>query len=446
VPGVEATFTTVGGGVQEKVNTADILVNMIPHAQRSFHQTRAMAYTREMLAHEPNMQVVVEVPSPIAGGARNAPVQLDLMGDDLTALTETANRIAAELREKPGFVDVDTSSRGGKPELRVVVDRQRAGDLGIPSAAIAQAVRFMVAGQVATRIDHDGDRYDVRVQLPEAMRNTQDLARVAPQLRTASGQLVDFASVAHFEEASGPSQIDRYQRHRVVTVYANLEDLPLGDAMNEVRAVTASVVPPGVTFDFGGNGKMLGESISSMGLALFLAIIFVYMILASQFESFIHPFTIMASLPFAVVGALAGLWVAGMSLSLFAMIGFIMLMGLVTKNAILLVDFAIQKMGEGSSMLDALEEAGATRLRPILMTTLAMVFGMLPVALGHGQGGEVRAPMGVIVIGGLITSTILTLVVVPVIFTYMEALRKVPARIAGLFRRSQVVPSKAPAE
>ena len=447
MPGVSSTFTTVGGGVQEKVNTADILVNMIPHAERSFHQTRAMAYTREMLAHEANMQVVVEVPSPVGGGARNAPVQLDLMGDDLEALTQAADRIAAELRQRPGFVDVDTSARGGKPELRVVVDRQRAGDLGIPSASIAQAVRFMVAGQVATRIDHDGDRYDVRVQLPEDLRQTDDLSRVAPQLRTAAGSLVDFASVAHFQESSGPSQIDRYQRRRVVTIYANLDDLPLGDAINVVRAVATSNVPPGVVFDFGGNSKMLGESIASMGLALLLAILFVYMILASQFESFIHPFTIMASLPFAVVGALFGLWILGMSLSLFAMIGFIMLMGLVTKNAILLVDFAIQKMEQGMPMVEALEEAGAKRLRPILMTTLAMVFGMLPVALGHGQGGEVRAPMGVIVIGGLITSTVLTLVVVPVVFTYMETLRKVPARIAAHFgRRAPGVPEEVPGE
>ncbi|NOY94574.1 MAG: efflux RND transporter permease subunit [Deltaproteobacteria bacterium] len=443
VPGVRSTFTTVGGGVQEKVNTSVIVVGMIPHEERSFHQTRAMAYARELLAHEANMQVVVEVPSPVAGGARNAPIQLDLMGDDLTALSATAERIAAALRERPGFVDVDTSSRGGKPELRVVVDRQRAGDLGIASASIAQAVRFMVAGQVATRIDHDGDRYDVRVQLPENLRRTRDLARVAPQLRTASGQLVDFASVARFEEASGPSQIDRYQRHRLVTVYANLEDLPLGDAMNQVRAITESALAPGVSFDFGGNGKMLAESITSMGVALFLAIIFVYMILASQFESFIHPFTIMVSLPFAVVGALFAVWIMGMSISLFAMIGFIMLMGLVTKNAILLVDFAIQKMDAGLPMLEALEQAGATRLRPILMTTLAMVFGMLPAAMGHGQGGEVRAPMGVIVIGGLITSTMLTLVVVPVVFTYMESLRRIPARIARLFGRGEAAPEAA---
>jgi len=305
----------------------------------------------------------------------------------------------------------------------------------------------MVAGQVATRIDHDCDRYDVRVQLPEDLRQTDDLSRVAPQLRTAAGSLVDFASVAHFQESSGPSQIDRYQRRRVVTIYANLDDLPLGDAINVVRAVATSNVPPGVVFDFGGNSKMLGESIASMGLALLLAILFVYMILASQFESFIHPFTIMASLPFAVVGALFGLWILGMSLSLFAMIGFIMLMGLVTKNAILLVDFAIQKMEQGMPMVEALEEAGAKRLRPILMTTLAMVFGMLPVALGHGQGGEVRAPMGVIVIGGLITSTILTLVVVPVVFTYMETLRKVPARIAAHFgRRAPGVPEEVPGE
>jgi hydrophobic/amphiphilic exporter-1 (mainly G- bacteria), HAE1 family len=423
IPGVTSTFATVGGGAQEKVNTGEILVTLVDKEQRSFDQTAAMARARDLLATEPNALVAVEPLQMIAvGGGRAAVVQLNLRGDDLEQLAATAEKIAAKLRATPGFVDVDTTYRGGKPELGVTVDRAAAASLGVTGASVAVTVRAMLAGTVATQVERGGDRYDVRVQLPEGERRIADPGR-QPQLRTSAGKLVDLLAVAKLEEGAGPSQIDREARQRQVSILANLSGgKALSDAMQEAGALAADSLPPGVRFEFGGNAKALAESLESMLLALLLAIACIYMILAAQFESFVHPITIMSAVPLSFVGAIGSLLLLGMHMSVFAMIGFIMLMGLVTKNGILLVDFANQRRAAGDDVPRALETAGATRLRPILMTTAAMIFGMLPVAIGHGQGGEVRAPMGVTVIGGLITSTILTLVVVPVIYSLMDGL------------------------
>jgi HAE1 family hydrophobic/amphiphilic exporter-1 len=422
IPGVVSTFTTVGGGAQEKVNAGDIVVTLTDREARDFHQVEAMAHVRHVLKDVPNMLIAVEPLQSVGGsGARAAPVQLDLRGPNLDKLAEVARRIADQLENTGGYVDVDTTYRSGKPELKVDVDRDRAGDLGVMGAQIATTVRAMIAGEVATQVEREGERYDVRVQLPKDLRQIEG-SGAELQVRGANGTLIDLSSVSQSRESSGPSQIDRQSRQRQVSVLANLDGKVLGDALDEVGAIAATEMSDGVTFEFGGSGKMLNESVQSMLLALFLAVICVYMILASQFESFVHPFTIMASLPFSLIGAFGALLLTGMSMSIFAMIGLIMLMGLVTKNAILLIDFAIQRRQQGEDMATALENAGAIRLRPILMTTAAMIFGMLPVAIGHGDGGEIRAPMGVIVIGGLITSTILTLVVVPVIYTLMEGL------------------------
>jgi HAE1 family hydrophobic/amphiphilic exporter-1 len=242
------------------------------------------------------------------------------------------------------------------------------------------------------------------------------------KVRAANGQLVDLASVVTVTRGEGPSQIERQARQRQVTVLAGLEGIPLGDASVVVTQAADKVVPPHLSRDFAGMAEVMQESAGYMAIALLLAIILVYMILAAQFDSFIHPFTIMLSLPMSVVGAFGALFISGMTLNIFSMIGVIMLMGLVTKNAILLVDFANQLRDKGRSARDALMEAGPIRLRPILMTTAAMIFGMFPVALALGEGGEVRAPMAVVVIGGLITSTVLTLVVVPVVYLMFDGM------------------------
>ena len=421
LPGVVSTFTTVGGGVQEKVNTATILVTIVPKDERAFSQEDAQAHVRRLLASRPDVNSAVEQLQKVSGGGnRAAPIQFNIRGQDLDELGRVSSEMADRLRAMPGFVDVDVTYRGGKPEFNIDIDRTLAGDLGVLGTMVGATVRTLIAGQVASQFEKDGDRYDIRVQLPEELRRSRAVLDHA-QVRSTNGTLVDIGAVAGVSESTGASQIDRQARQRQVTIIANLEDLALGDAMVVVEELAAELVPPQFTTGFSGMGEMLEESVASMGLALFLAIIMIYMILASQFESLVHPITIMTSLPFALIGAFGGLLLADMRMSIFSMIGIIMLMGLVVKNAILVVDFTQQLRQRGMGVFEALEEAGAVRLRPILMTTGAMVFGMIPVAIGHGDGGEIRAPMGVTVIGGLLTSTVLTLVVVPVVYTIADA-------------------------
>jgi HAE1 family hydrophobic/amphiphilic exporter-1 len=262
---------------------------------------------------------------------------------------------------------------------------------------------------------------------------------------------VDLANVVELGRASGPSQIERQARQRQVTVLAALQGVPLGEAKQKVDGIVAEVVPKELTTDYAGMAQIMGESFGYMFTALLLAIALVYMILAAQFDSFVHPITIMLSLPFSVIGAFGALFISGMTLNIFSMIGIIMLMGLVTKNAILLVEFATQLRRRGIELREALVQAGVVRLRPIVMTTAAMVFGMLPVALALSEGGETRAPMAVCVIGGLITSTLLTLVVVPVFYTLMEGLtesgpmRWMKRRVLGTRAEPALVEAKQPA-
>ncbi len=440
LPGFESTFVTVGGGVEEKVNTAVILVEILHKSKRAFGQQEAMARVRELLAKHTEIKSSVDIISEISGGGfRSAPIQFNIRGQDLGKLDQASKKIVEHLKETPGFVDVDVTYRGGKPQLNIDVDSALAGDLGVMGASVGATVRTMITGQVPSQFEHDGDRYDIRVQLPDELRQSSSVIGRA-QVRSTSGVLVDIGAIANVSEDTGPSQIDRQARQRQVTILANLDGKALGEAMQDVQKIADEVVPASLDTSFTGMGEAMEESAASMGLALFLAIILIYMVLASQFESFVHPVTIMSSMPFSLIGAFGGLLLADMRMSIFSMIGIIMLMGLVTKNAILVVDFTQQLRAKGMSMLEALEEAGAVRLRPILMTTGAMIFGMLPVAIGHGDGGEIRAPMGVVVIGGLITSTVLTLVVVPVVYTIADGFGRRVARVFSWFSRTAEEP------
>jgi HAE1 family hydrophobic/amphiphilic exporter-1 len=291
-------------------------------------------------------------------------------------------------------------------------------------------------------MSQDGNAYDIRVRLPVHERSrVETLSNL--KVRSTSGALVDLSNLVRSERGVGPSRIDRESRQRQVTVLAGLDGIALGDAQKIVNEVAGRVVPGHLTAEYSGDAQIMEESFGHMISALLLAVMLVYMILAVQFDSFLQPLTIMISLPLSVVGAFGALALTGMTLSIFSMIGIIMLMGLVTKNAILLVDFTNQLRGQGKSVHDALVQAGVLRLRPILMTALSMIFGMLPVALAFSEGGEVRAPMAVCVIGGMITSTVLTLAVVPVVYSLMA---RVPgpgllSRLRRIFRRASTTPA-----
>jgi HAE1 family hydrophobic/amphiphilic exporter-1 len=421
-PGVEHAFVTIGGA-QGQVNAGQVHVMLSPAASRPFHQQDIMAWVRARYGTIPGA-VIAAVPVGMVGGSggfRSQAIQFNIRGKDYDELNQAAGALIAELKKTPGFVDLDTTYRGGKPELSIEIDRDRAAALGVPVAAIATTIRSLIAGDKVTELKEGADIYDVTMRLPD-QEKAGFMALSNLKVRSMTGQLVDLASVVRVERGEGPSQIERQARQRQVTVLANLEGLALGEATQLVDQAAERAVPASLTSDYAGMAEVMAESFGYMITALMLAVIFVYMLLAAQFNSFMHPFTIMLSLPLSVVGAFGGLYVAGMTLNIFSMIGVIMLMGLVTKNAILLVDYTNTLRSRGMGVHEALLEAGPVRLRPILMTTAAMIFGMLPVALALSEGGEIRAPMAVTVIGGLLTSMLLTLVVVPVVYSLLDGL------------------------
>ncbi len=422
VPGVEGIFTTIAGDVQESSNKGSIMVKLVEPKERSYSQGQIMEYARQQLKDFPNVNIGVTEVNYVGGGWRMYKIQFSIQGPELDKLQEYSQKIMEKLKQDGRFVDIDTTYKTGKPELSIYVDRDKAADLGVSVFDIASAVRVLVGGETATEYKEAGDRYDVVIRLKKNQRlSAEDLQQIT--LRNFDGNLVKLANVVRIDEETGPLSINHKSRQREVTILANLEGIVLGEAMEVVEKYAQELNMP-ATYDtsWTGEADIMVESFKHLITALFLAVILVYMILASQFESFLHPFTIMLSLPLSLVGAFIALLLAGYTISIFSFIGIIMLMGLVTKNAILLVDFTNRLKGRGLATKEALLEAGPIRLRPILMTTLAMIFGMLPIALGFGHGAESRAPMAVCVVGGLITSTVLTLVLVPVVYSLLDQL------------------------
>lgn len=420
IPGVELQFMTIGGGDQGQVNKGSIHVGMVGKKARAFDTMQLIDYTRARLGDRAPAQITVDRVQAVSGGGNRAQmVQFNIRGTDFDAVSKAALDMKTAMAEAGGYVDLDTTYRGGKPELRVEIDRDRAADLGVPVAVIAGTVRTMLAGDKISEVKLGGERVDVRAWMQENQRSAvTDLGDIS--VRGAMGELVKLDQLVKVVEGDGPAQIDRSARQRQVTVLANLQGKTLGAATQEIEAMAKKIVPASLTTDWEGQADTMKDSMIAMITALLLAIILVYLILAAQFESFVHPLIIMFSLPLATVGAFGALYLFDMSINIFSMIGFIMLIGLVTKNAVLLVDYTNVLRDRGAEKVPALIEAGKVRLRPILMTTAAMVFGMLPVATATSLGGETRAPMAVAVIGGLLTSTLLTLVVVPVIYSLLD--------------------------
>ncbi|HUU02279.1 MAG TPA: efflux RND transporter permease subunit [Myxococcota bacterium] len=423
---VVGTVAMVGADTQKKQNLAKIYVKLLPKEERALSQMGAMDLLRKEFSDFPEAVVSVEEVPMFGGetGMRAATIQFNVRGGDLSELSQVSARLADALARAPGFVDVDTTWETGKPEVRVQMDRERAAALGVVTAAVGQAVYALVGGVEASKFRQAGDDVPIRVRLaPSARQEATQIGRL--KVRPAGGgKPVALANLAKIVPSSGPIEIDRQARRRQITVLANLEEgVALGPAMDQVRTLAAKIVPAHLETDFEGQAKIAKESMGNLLVSLVLAIIMIYLLLASQFESFLHPLTIMMSLPLAMVGAFLAMLISGDFLSIIAMIGIIMLMGLVTKNAILLIDYTnTLRRRDGLGRTEALLKAGPTRLRPILMTTAAMVFGMLPIALSRGQGSEMRAPMAVAVIGGLLVSTLLTLVVVPVVYSLLDDL------------------------
>ncbi|MSP61322.1 MAG: efflux RND transporter permease subunit [Myxococcales bacterium] len=383
-------------------------------------------------------KVNVTDPAFVEGAATEAPIMIPVRGATYADIAPLAQEVGRILRTTPGVQDVQVRYTPGRPELRVEVDRQRAADQGVAVAQVAMAVRAAMEGDEATRLRLGKDEVPVRVRLRRSDRATPaELERLT--ILTPRGP-VKLGDVATFGRGEGPQVIERENRSRQIQVWATPRGRALGEIVDEVNPRLAALkLPAGASYSWDGQVRMMKETNENIGLALLLGVVFIYIVLASQFESFIHPLTIMLTLPLALVGAVLALFLTNNTMSMGTMIGIILLMGLVTKNAILLIDRAIVRVrDQGETPLQAILEAGPERLRPILMTSAAMVLGMLPTALGRGEGSEFRAPMSIAVIGGVISSTLLSLVVVPAFYLAIEGLK---ARLRG--RRE--VPAPGPA-
>lgn len=425
--GVELTYTTIGTGLNGTINEGSIYVKLTEGRRPKHNVIRRQV--REQFRNIPGVEVGVGPVNDMTGAK---PFQVAILSADRRAVEQAEPQVLELFRKITGAVDIQSSRDKGKPELRLTVDRKQASDLGVSPAVVSSMVRPLVDGiEVAKYEDENGEQRDVRVRLADAGRSRAEQLAAMTVVSTKKDKadrnlLIKVSNVARFEETVAPSKLQRRNLQAQLLLEANKEDKTLNEVVGELSKGIEGMrksgkLPEGVEVTFIGNAKDNKETAGYMGNALMLAVAFIYLVLASQFESFKLPITIMLSLPLSMVGMVMMLLVTGDPLSMMTSIGLILLMGLVTKNAILLVDRALQAEREQQlTRREAIIEAGMTRLRPILMTSFAMIGGMLPLFLALGAGAEMRAPMARAVVGGLITSTVLTLIVVPVFFDILE--------------------------
>jgi len=440
MPEVRYTVTTINTGTAQGRNYASVFVRLVERRERTRNAEQMSVPLREQLSRVAGITVThVGLLDPVGG---QKPISVSIQGPDIPTLQRLTTELTARLARVPGLVDLDTSMKAPKPTVAVQVRRESASDLGLSVGSITQVLRGLVAGQtVGDWRAPDDQSYDVKVRLaPDERDDPAQLGRLGIATGTqADGtpRIVRLSQVAEVQLSTTASQVNRRDLSREVEITASPSGRALGEVSADIRRVLESTaLPPGYTYRFGGSTKDMQESFVYAVSALALGVVFIYMILASQFRSFLQPLALMTSLPLTLIGVVAALLVWRSTLNMFSIIGIVMLMGLVTKNAILLIDFAIRSRADGMSRHDALLHAAKVRLRPILMTTLAMIFGMLPLAFALSEGSEQRAPMGQAVIGGVITSSVLTLVVVPVIYCWLDDL--------GQWARRLVRPSAAP--
>jgi HAE1 family hydrophobic/amphiphilic exporter-1 len=447
-PEVDTSLIIVGNADGE-ANLATFFVRMTATDQRKITTTQLKEQLRAELAKLTYANPIVKDYDPIGGGQR--PFNVVVIGDDLNLLDEFSAKLFSRLKTHPALTDPETSYKPGKPEYQVVWDNTRGDRLGVSSRALGLELRTQVEGTTPAVFRENGREYDIRVRLAPEQR---DLRPAFDQtfIPNVNGRLVRLRDVAHAVSTSGPATIQRRDRGRAVTIGADMKpDGPgMGVAMQDIDHWLGPMgdlkLPPGLHYAFVGQAQNFQELVESMVIAIGLAVLFIYLVLASLYESFITPFTIMLVLPLAMCGAFFALALTHKSLDIFSMIGCVMLLGIATKNSILLVDYTSQKMREGLDRTSAILEAGRVRLRPILMTSVALIAGMLPVAIGLDEASRQRTSMGVAIIGGLITSTLLSLVVVPAAFSYIDNFRLFMNRMMGKLRGQKASPVSAPEE
>lgn len=434
-PDVRYTYITLGDPTSSAVDIGHIYVRLAPKHDRKLGAEEIAAEVRAGLAQMGGVKMAIFT-SDFGGGRKQ--LALQIKGPDLAAINTAAEQVREVVERTPGAVDVSLSSKGQRPELTVDLDRGLAGSLGLTVGQVAQSLRPAFAGiDAGDWVDPSGETRDVMVRLaPEARRRAEDLRQLplaVPGSTTAAPRTVPLGQVVHVRSDLGPAVINHLNRDLVVNVEWNTQVRSTGDVMADVERSLKSVqLPPGVSYTQGGDAENQTEVFSNIFLALGVAVLLMYLILVMQFGSFLDPLAILMSLPLSLIGVMLALAVGGLTINIMSLIGVILLMGIVAKNAILLVDFAKWSHEKGATIRDALVEAGAIRLRPILMTTFALIAGMIPVAIARGEGAQFRQPLGVAVIGGVLTSTLLTLLVIPTVYEIFHDWREAVLRT---FRR-----------
>jgi HAE1 family hydrophobic/amphiphilic exporter-1 len=422
------------GNTQGEKNKAQYYIKLSPFGKRTQNTSQVKDDVRKMLAKYKELaNPVVKDIDMIGGGLR--PFSLNIVGQDLEAVQTIVTKLMVRLKDHPALSDVDTNWRPGKPEYQVVVDLPKAQELGVTSAMVGRELRAQVEGLTPAVFREDGVEYDIRVRLRPDQRDLEQ-AFSSIQVPNMNGRMVSLSNVGKGEATSGPATINRENRGRYVQISADIKpDGPgMGGVIADVNKWLTSdpelKLPVGMTYRFVGQAENFQELLGSMIIAGLMGLIFIYLVLASLYESFMTPFTIMLVIPLAACGAFFALWAFNSSLDLFSMIGCIMLMGLAVKNSIILVDYIEQLKHGGMNERDAILEAGRVRLRPILMTSLALVAGMIPVAIGLNEVSNQRTSLGIAIIGGTISSTLLTLIVIPCVYSYMERFRRFMRKLA----------------
>lgn len=423
LPEVRTVFATVNAA------SANFYVGLTPLEERDVSQQDLIRSTRAYLQQFKGARISVSGGTDISGsstagqrggGGGSNRVQLSIQGPEIEQLQIYTAELLAKIRTIPGIVDADTNFEATAPELRVRIDRTRAADLGVSIDSLASSLRLLVGGEEVSKYKEGDDQFSVKLRLDEQFRN--DPARMGELLIPgAGGRPLKVSDVAKLSREPGPSDIDRYNRQRQISIMGNLDGIPLQSALAAVREKVAEMnFKPGYSVSYGFSARVLSQASNDFGMAIILAVIFIYMVLASQFNSFIHPLTIMTSIPLSVPCGLFALMIFGMTVNVYSAIGLMMLFGIVKKNSILQVDYTNTLVAQGMERNEAIITANHVRLRPILMTTIAIVAGMLPIALGRGAGSGSRASMAVTIIGGQILCLLLTLLVTPVIYSLFD--------------------------
>jgi multidrug efflux pump subunit AcrB len=430
-PEVQRVFGVVGGFGGMGVNTGIMFMTLVPPEQRMSQADFQQVLRKELNSYPGLRAVVMDLSQSGFTAQRGFPVDFSVRGADWEKLVAASTEIRDRLQASGKVVDVDTDYQLGMPELRITPDRARAADLGVPVEAVATTLNTLVGGVRVGKYSTGGRRIDVRLRLLKEQRSRpEDLSTL--KVRTASGALVPLSALVAQEERPALQAITRRDRERAINITANVAP---GSNQEEALAVVeqlAKELPGGTRVVLGGASVAFRESMGSLLFALFLGIAVAYMVLASQFNSFLHPVTVLTILPLSVAGAAFALWATGTTLNIFSMIGLLLLMGIVKKNSIILVDYALQQREQGSNAVEAMQRAGPVRLRPILMTSVATMMAAVPAAVGLGAGSETRAPMAIAVLGGLSVSTVLSLLVVPAFYVVADRAKE---RLARLVRR-----------